>query len=107
MLVVTSPEFAKHVTPPGHPERVERAHVFDALAARWIAAGATAIVPRPASTIELARVHDGEYLESIAATSGRATMIDADTFTSPDSHAIGLLAAGATVQAGEHALATV
>jgi acetoin utilization deacetylase AcuC-like enzyme len=106
MLVVTSPEFARHVTPPGHPERVERAHVFDAVAARWAAANATLIAPRSATPDELARVHDAEYLESIAATSGYATMIDADTFTSPDSHATALLAAGATVQAAEHALAT-
>jgi acetoin utilization deacetylase AcuC-like enzyme len=31
-------------------------------------------------------------------------MLDADTFPSPESYAIALLAAGATVQAAEHAL---
>jgi acetoin utilization deacetylase AcuC-like enzyme len=106
MLVVTSSEFAKHVPPPGHPERVERAHVFDTLAVRWAATGATLIAPRLATDAELARVHDEEHLEFVASTSGRATMIDADTFTSPDSYVIARLAAGATVQAAEHALAT-
>ena len=34
MLLITSPRFGDHVTPPGHPERLERAEVFDAVAAR-------------------------------------------------------------------------
>jgi acetoin utilization deacetylase AcuC-like enzyme len=52
----------------------------------------------------LARVHAPEYLDSVAATAGKAVMLDADTFTSPESHEIALLAAGAAVQAAEHAL---
>ena len=39
MLLITSPRFEEHVTPPGHPERMERAHVFDAVAARWAETG--------------------------------------------------------------------
>ena len=30
MVLVASPSFAQHVTPPGHPERVERAQVHEA-----------------------------------------------------------------------------
>jgi acetoin utilization deacetylase AcuC-like enzyme len=41
----------------------------------------------------------------MAATAGRAVMLDADTFTSPESFEIALLAAGAAVQAAEHAIA--
>jgi acetoin utilization deacetylase AcuC-like enzyme len=37
---------------------------------------------------------------------GRATVLDEDTFTSPESYHIALLAAGAAVQAAEHALDT-
>jgi acetoin utilization deacetylase AcuC-like enzyme len=101
MLLVTSPRFEEHVTPPGHPERIERAHVFDAVAARWTARGVASIDPRPATREELLRVHVPDYLDSIAATSGRAVMLDPDTFTSPESVDIAALAAGAAVQAAE------
>jgi acetoin utilization deacetylase AcuC-like enzyme len=104
MLLVTSPRFEEHVTPPGHPERIERAHVFDAVAARWTARGVASIDPRPATREELLRVHVPDYLDSIAATSGRAVMLDPDTFTSPESVDIAALAAGAAVQAAERAL---
>jgi acetoin utilization deacetylase AcuC-like enzyme len=104
MLLITSPRFEEHVTPPGHPERMERAHVFDAAAARWAGGGGATAAPRLATREELRRVHLGQYLDSIAATAGMAVMLDADTFTSPESAEIALLAAGATVMAAEHAL---
>jgi acetoin utilization deacetylase AcuC-like enzyme len=103
MLVLSSTSFEEHVTPPGHPERVERAHVFDRVAAGWIAKGAIPAAPRAATREELARVHAAGYLEQIAASAGRAVMLDRDTFTSPESCDIALLAAGAAVQAAEHA----
>jgi acetoin utilization deacetylase AcuC-like enzyme len=104
VLLITSPRFEEHVTPPGHPERMERAHVFDAVAARWIDVGVASTAPRPASREELLRVHTADYLDAIALSSGRAVMLDPDTFTSPDSVEIASLAAGATVQAAEHAI---
>src|SRR5262249_3559174 len=104
LLLVTSPRFEEHVTPPGHPERMERAHVFDAVAARWMEKGGHTIQPRPATIEELARVHDERYLERIAATAGQAALLDADPVTSSDSVEIARLAAGAAVQAAEHAL---
>jgi acetoin utilization deacetylase AcuC-like enzyme len=103
MLLVTSPRFEEHVTPPGHPERMERAHVFDAAAARWTVKGVASADPRPVTREELLRVHSADYLDSIAAVAGRAVMLDPDTFTSPESVEIAALAAGATVQAAEHA----
>jgi acetoin utilization deacetylase AcuC-like enzyme len=103
MILVTSPRFDEHVTPPGHPERPERAHVFDAVAARWLAKGGRSMPPRAAAREDLVRVHDADYVSGIEATSGRAVMLDPDTFTSPESAEIALLAAGATVQAAEHA----
>jgi len=51
-------------------------------------------------------VHTAAYVDKIAATAGRATMLDADTFTSPVSHEIALLAAGATIDAARHARET-
>jgi len=61
------------------------------------------IAPEPASREELARVHTAAYLDRIAATAGHATMLDPDTFTSPESHEIALLATGAAVMAARHA----
>jgi len=51
-------------------------------------------------------VHDAEYLDALEAVRGQAVMLDDDTFTSPESYDIALLAAGAAVQAAEHALTT-
>ena len=84
---------------------MERAHVFDAVAARWSGIGVASAAPRPASRDELVRVHSPDYLDAIALSSGRAVMLDPDTFTSPESVEIAALAAGATVQAAEHAIA--
>ena len=106
MLLITSPRFGEHVTPPGHPERPERARVFDEVAAGWRARGGKTIEPRPASRDELARVHDERHLDRIERVAGKPSMLDADTFTSPESYEIALLAAGATVQAVEHVLRT-
>jgi acetoin utilization deacetylase AcuC-like enzyme len=52
---------------------------------------------------ELARIHGAEYLEMLQKTAGRAAMLDPDTFTSPESHEIALLAAGAAVGAAREA----
>src|SRR5829696_1568096 len=106
MLLICSPRFEEHVTPPGHPERLERAHVFNSVAARWIKAGGRTAAPRSATDQELSRVHDAGYLQRIEALAGRAVMLDEDTYTSPESVEIASLAAGAVVQAAEYALTT-
>jgi len=103
VIVISSPRFAEHTTPPGHPERSERAQVFDAVAAGFLKRGGEIRAPQPATRTELARVHMAHYLDQVAATAGRATMLDPDTFTSPESHEIALLAAGAALQAARHA----
>jgi len=91
---------------PGHPERPERAEVFDQVASAWRDKGGTVIEPRPATREELLRVHDATHVDAIESTSGRAVMLDEDTFTSPESYEVALLAAGAAVQAAEYALDT-
>ena len=60
--------------------------------------------PSAATRQQLLRVHAEAHVDAMAATSGRAVMLDADTFTSPESYEIALLAAGAAVQAAEHVL---
>lgn len=104
MLLITTPRFEEHVTPPGHPESPERADVFSAVADNWVRRGGRAIDPRPATRIELGRVHEAAYLRRIEETAGQSVMLDADTFTSPESYEIALLAAGAAIQAADHAL---
>jgi acetoin utilization deacetylase AcuC-like enzyme len=105
LVLVSSDAFERHLTPPGHPERPERAHVFDAVATAWRAGGGEVRPPRPATREELAAVHDGEHIERIAGTAGRATMLDPDTFTSPESYDLACLAAGATLVGVDHTLA--
>jgi acetoin utilization deacetylase AcuC-like enzyme len=106
VILISSPRFGEHTTPPGHPERPERAEVFDALARAWRARGGEVREPRPASNLELGRVHTPAYLATLAATDGRSVMLDADTFTSPESYQIALLAAGAAIDAARSAVDT-
>jgi len=106
MLLISSHRFAEHTTPPGHPERPERAAVFDRIAAAWRDRGGRTAEPRPVTREELLRVHDAAHVDLMESTKGRAVMLDADTFTSPESYDIAFLAAGAAVQAAEHALDT-
>jgi acetoin utilization deacetylase AcuC-like enzyme len=106
MLLISTARFEEHVTPPGHPERPERAHVFDVVAADFRSRGGAVVEPVPATREQLARVHSPQHLDRIAGTAGKPSMLDPDTFTSPESHEIALLAAGAAVQAAQHALTT-
>ena len=77
---------------------------MDVVAARRRERGAEVLSPRAATLDELARVHDREYLRRIGETAGRAVALDPDTFTSPESHEIALLAAGAALMAVERAM---
>lgn len=106
MILISSPRFEEHVTPPGHPERMERAHVFDVVATDFQRNGGRVVEPVAAAREQLLRVHDDGYLDLIASTAGKPSMLDADTFTSPESHEIALLAAGAAIQAAQHAVST-
>lgn len=105
MLVISSPRFAEHTPPPGHPERPERADVFDRIATSVTHNGGRVVLPRAAERAELARVHGAAYLDRLAKAAGTATMFDADTFTSPESYDIALLAAGAAIDAARWAVA--
>ena len=69
---------------------------MDVVAARRRERGAEVLSPR-AATLD-------EYLRRIEETAGRAVALDPDTFTSPESHEIALLAAGAALMAVERAM---
>ena len=104
LAIVASPRFADHLTPPGHPERVERHAVMQVVAAEFRERGGTILDPRSATDQELARIHDGDYITRVRETAGRATALDPDTFTSPDTCEVALLAAGAVLTGVDHVL---
>ena len=97
LTVIFSSRFADHLTPPGHPERPERAATMAAAVARFGTAGGAIVEPRRAEDDDLMRVHSRHHLDVISGTRGRAVMLDADTFTSPDSDEVARLAAGAVL----------
>jgi acetoin utilization deacetylase AcuC-like enzyme len=104
VTLFTSSRFSDHLTPPGHPERVERFEVMQAIASEFRKEGGEVREPRPATREELARVHQPDYIGLIAETAGRATALDADTFTSPDTYEVACLAAGAAISAVDFVL---
>jgi len=104
VTMFTSARFADHLTPPGHPERVERFEVMLAIASEFRRSGGEVCEPRPATREDLVRVHQADYVGLIAETAGRATALDADTFTSPDTYDVACLAAGAAISAVDFVL---
>jgi acetoin utilization deacetylase AcuC-like enzyme len=104
LILVSSARFAEHQTPPGHPERPERAQVMDAVASRWRRGGGEVVAPRAATHEQLERVHDPHYVQRISELRDRAVALDPDTYTSPESYDIALLAAGAAIDAVERTM---
>ncbi|MHC4422750.1 MAG: histone deacetylase family protein, partial [Planctomycetota bacterium] len=96
--IVEDTRYYEHRGPAGHPERPERlAAVHTAIAAREQAF--EALAPRPASPEEILRVHTRDHLEDIAETARRAPLhLDPDTYVSPQSFEVALLAAGGCVE---------
>jgi acetoin utilization deacetylase AcuC-like enzyme len=104
LAVVTSERFADHLTPVGHPERAERAEVMQAVTMKWQESGGVVLEPRAATDNDLARVHTREHIVDLTSRRGRASMIDEDTYTSPESDDVARLAAGAVLTAVDHVL---
>ena len=94
LIVIASERFAEHATPPGHPESPARAEVMDVVAAEWRKRGEV-VAPRAATREQLLRVHSAEHLRRMGETAGVAVALDPDTYTSPETHEIALLSAGA------------
>jgi acetoin utilization deacetylase AcuC-like enzyme len=99
LILIHSDRFLDHQPPPGHPERVERGEVMRSIATAWKQRGRIVQAPRAATQDELRRVHSGAHLAAIDKTAGRAVSLDPDTYTSPDSRDVALLAAGAAIGA--------
>jgi acetoin utilization deacetylase AcuC-like enzyme len=94
--VVDDPVFDEHKSPGFHPERPER--LLAARAALSHAAGPTRpVATRPATSNELERVHDAEYIDSLRSLSGQEGLLDADTYLAPGSVTAAERAAGGGV----------
>jgi acetoin utilization deacetylase AcuC-like enzyme len=104
LTLFTSDRWADHLTPPGHPERVERAEVMQVVASEFRKRGGAVVEPRAATEDEIARIHAPEHIALVRETAGRAVALDPDTFTSPETYDVARLAAGAAVGAVEHVL---
>jgi acetoin utilization deacetylase AcuC-like enzyme len=104
LTLFTSSLFADHLTPPGHPERVERFEVMQAVAGEFRSDGGEIMEPQPATEAQLARIHEPDHITLIRETAGRAVALDPDTFTSPHTWEAACLAAGAGVSAVAHVL---
>ncbi len=78
--------------------------MFKAVADAWRAAGGQVREPVAAGADDLLRVHTAALVDDITSRTGRASMIDEDTFTSPESYDVALLAVGATLGAASHAV---
>jgi acetoin utilization deacetylase AcuC-like enzyme len=106
VIIFSSERFAHHLTPPGHPERPERAETLRRVALRWAERGHELVEPPPADDAALTRIHAAAYVAAIRATAGRAVQLDPDTSTSPESVDVVCLAAGAAMAAVDRVAAT-
>jgi len=81
------PACLTHVTPPGHPERVDRLHAVQAALSGTAFAGLDRRTAPPADPAEIARCHPQDYIDRIrAAIPAQGThQLDPDTHVSPGS----------------------
>ena len=95
-LVFTHPDYRRHRTPPGHPERPERLDAIEALLARTpFPDRLPRRTPEPVDEAHLERVHTRAHIErvrALAADGGGA--LDADTPVSSASYEVARLAVG-------------
>src|SRR5262245_56759777 len=95
--VIADPRYAEHAGPAGHPERPER---ISAVGAAVDAFGDSLAhrAPRPAELDELLAVHERAHVEHVRRSAAVAPgQLDPDTFVSPASYDVALLAAGGCV----------
>ena len=100
-VILTHDDCLGHVTPPGHPERVERLQAVNAA----LSDPAFAAVPRIEAPLAedgpILRAHPAAYMERIESSEPEQgwTSLDPDTHMSPGSVAAARRAAGANVKA--------
>jgi acetoin utilization deacetylase AcuC-like enzyme len=107
VLILTHSSSHRHVTPPGHPERVARIETVD----RVLASPPYAALPKAeapaASDAQILRAHVPAYLAMLKSRSPKQgwASLDPDTHMCPDSLDAGYHAAGSNVAAVEAVMA--
>ena len=98
---VYHPQYLKHETGFGHPERPDRLRAIEkAIDLSGLREKLIEVPARPASFAEIERVHDKSYVEQVAHTAESSGLyLDPDTFASPGSFDAALLAAGGLLEA--------
>ena len=97
-LLIDNPLSLTHVTPTGHPERVQR---YEAITAALDAMPLTRAEARPASEADLRLCHPQSYIDRIRSVipSEGSRALDADTHVSPGSYDAALRGVGGMIQA--------
>ncbi|MEM7641518.1 MAG: histone deacetylase family protein [Pseudomonadota bacterium] len=97
-LLITHQAALDHVTPPGHPERVDRLRVIHQALADMDLSREEA---SEASDAQIARCHPQSYIDALAeaAPTEGVVQLDADTHMSPGSLRAARLAAGGAIRA--------
>ncbi|MEM6761378.1 MAG: histone deacetylase family protein [Pseudomonadota bacterium] len=100
-VIFSDPLFARHETPPGHPERAERMAAVDRALARVELSGLEQRTAEPAPYDAIARAHPSSYIEKICAAAPRSGSIalDPDTHMGPHSLDVARLASGQAMAA--------
>jgi acetoin utilization deacetylase AcuC-like enzyme len=99
VALVKDERYLEHKPGEGHPERPARLRaIHDLINSEF--SNLPLIEPRPATTDEIALVHDPFYIQTVANTQNTPfSRLDADTALSARSYEIALLAAGGLLQA--------
>jgi acetoin utilization deacetylase AcuC-like enzyme len=99
--ILTHPDCLNHITPPGHPERVERLEAVTEALADPIFDAALRVEAPLVDQSALLRAHPAEYLAMVEARSPASghVSLDPDTHMSPGSLIAARRAAGANVKA--------
>jgi acetoin utilization deacetylase AcuC-like enzyme len=106
-LLLTHPASRRHVTPPGHPERVARIEAVEAALAAPAFAGLIREEAPRAEAADILRCHPADYLAMLQAAEPAAgtRALDADTHIGPGSLEAALRAAGGACRAVDAVLA--
>ncbi|MEM8848498.1 MAG: histone deacetylase family protein [Pseudomonadota bacterium] len=103
-LVITHEAALDHVTPPGHPERVDRLRVIHQALADMDVSRKAAL---EATDAQIARCHPRSYINALteAAPADGFVQLDADTHMSPGTLRAARLAVGGAIQAVDAVMA--
>jgi len=102
--IVYHPDYLKHKTQPGHPERSERLQaIVDTLKRKGLLLHLKELCPKPAELQWVTSIHDSHYVERVREMCHRGYLqIDgSDTHICEDSYQIALLAVGGGVIAAD------